>query len=65
MLCSVFAVSFLFAGVMHGQDSKIPAPITTKDQIIKSADLQSDAAVLRKAYEALHPGLYHTTLRRK
>jgi hypothetical protein len=58
MLCSALAVSFLFAGVMHGQDSKIPVPITTKDQIIKSADLQSDAAVLRKAYEALHPGLY-------
>jgi C-terminal processing protease CtpA/Prc len=58
MLCSAFAVSFLFVGVMHGQYPKIPLPITTKDQIIKSADLESGVAVLRKAYEALHPGLY-------
>jgi len=28
------------------------------DPIIKSVDLESDAAILRKAYEALHPGLY-------
>ena len=27
-------------------------------QIVKSADLQIDLAVLRSAYEALHPGLY-------
>jgi len=27
-------------------------------QIVKSADLQIDLAVLRNAYEALHPGLY-------
>jgi hypothetical protein len=38
MLCSALAVSFLFAGVMHGQDSKIPVPITTKDQKNRSAD---------------------------
>jgi hypothetical protein len=30
----------------------------TGNPIIKSADLESDAAILRKAYEALHPGLY-------
>jgi hypothetical protein len=58
MVCSSFAVAFLFVGVMHGQDSKTPLPITSKDQIIKSADLQSDVAVLRRAYGALHPGLY-------
>lgn len=58
MLWSVFAVTFLFVGVMHGQDSKTPLPIATKDQIIKSTDLQTDVALMRKAYEALHPGLY-------
>src|SRR5271157_1528863 len=58
MLCYAFAMTFLFVGVMNGQDSETPLPITSKDQIIKSADLQSDVAVLRRAYEALHPGLY-------
>ena len=49
MLCGLMA---------FGQNVPPPPPILTKDQVIKSADLQIDAAVLRKAYEELHPGLY-------
>ena len=31
---------------------------TGKPALLKAADLQADASVLRKAYETLHPGLY-------
>jgi hypothetical protein len=46
------ATSFYFicAGLSSAQNPPMP--------IIKSADLQSDVAVLREAYEELHPGLY-------
>ena len=55
--------SVLFAGLLHAltvcaQVASPPAPPPAGNPIIKSADLQSDAAILRHAYEALHPGLY-------
>lgn len=40
----------VFTGVCSAQSQK-PA-------LLRSADLQSDAAILREAYESLHPGLY-------
>jgi hypothetical protein len=49
---------FLFVSTVLGQNSDPQklAPGTTA--IIKSADLEADATILRKAYEQLHPGLY-------
>ncbi|MGB7904520.1 MAG: S41 family peptidase [Steroidobacteraceae bacterium] len=38
------------------QAGNVPAPATGR--LIPAADLQADAAVLRRAYETLHPGLY-------
>lgn len=35
-----------------------PSQLSPDDKIIPSADLRSDAAILRRAYEELHPGLY-------
>lgn len=55
--------SVLFAGLLHAltlraQTASTQAPPPAGNPIITSADLESDAAILRKAYEALHPGLY-------
>lgn len=55
--------SVLFAGLLHAltlraQMVSPQAPSPTGNPIIKSADFEGDAAILRKAYEALHPGLY-------
>src|SRR5271166_3828248 len=58
------AIRLCFAGALlcglaaFGQNVTTPPSLVTKDQVIKSADLEVDAAVLRKAYEELHPGLY-------
>lgn len=49
-ICSALALA---AQTTSPQSSSL-----TRNSIIKSADLESDAAILRKAYEALHPGLY-------
>jgi len=40
------------------QTARPQASSPTNNTLIKSADLESDATVLRKAYEELHPGLY-------
>ncbi len=53
----------LCAGLLHGlmlgaQVVGPQAPSAAGTLMIKSTDLESDGAVLRKAYEALHPGLY-------
>jgi hypothetical protein len=55
--------SILFAGLFHAlmlraQIASPQVPPPAGNPIITSADLKSDAAILRKAYEALHPGLY-------
>lgn len=41
---------FVYVSVCCAQNQKSP--------LLRAADLQSDAGILRKAYEALHPGLY-------
>jgi len=48
----------LFVLIVSGQraGTQSPAPLTAP--AIKSADLQVDAKVLRRAFEQLHPGLY-------
>lgn len=48
----------LFGLFALGQNANAPAATATSDRIIGSADLAVDAAVLRKAFEALHPGIY-------
>ena len=53
--------SVLLAGLLHALTlgaQMVSPQAPTGNPIIKSADLESDAAILRKAYEALHPGLY-------
>jgi hypothetical protein len=55
--------AFLLAGLLHAltlgaQIASPQAPTVEGNRIIKSADLETDAAILRQAYEALHPGLY-------
>jgi len=57
------ATSKSFAGLLLlmtalAQAASLQASSPTNHSLIKSADLESDATVLRKAYEALHPGLY-------
>jgi hypothetical protein len=41
-----------------GRAPAAPAPEPARAQLIAAADLQADAAVLRRAYQQLHPGLY-------
>ena len=53
----------LFAGLLHAfmlraQIASRQAPPPVGNPIITSADLETDVAILRKAYEALHPGIY-------
>lgn len=53
----------MVAGLLHAltvvaQIAGPQMPRPAGNPVIKSADLESDAAILRKAYEALHPGLY-------
>jgi hypothetical protein len=58
------APSNSFAGLLFlvmaalAQTASPQASPPTNHTLIKSADLQMDATVLRKAYEELHPGLY-------
>ncbi len=51
-------VGLLLALTASAQTASLQASSPTNNPIIKSADLEADAAVLRKAYEELHPGLY-------
>jgi Peptidase family S41 len=53
-----FAMLLLCGLTAFGQNTNTQAASPMNDQIIKSEDLQIDAAILRKAYEELHPGLY-------
>lgn len=57
-MTAVLLVGFLHAFMLRAQIASPQAPPPTGNLIILSADLESDAAILRKAYEALHPGLY-------
>lgn len=50
LLCIVTICCLNLADVCSAQDRARP--------ILRSADLETDARVLREAYEALHPGLY-------
>jgi hypothetical protein len=52
--CSLLAI---FLSVAHGQEQGSTAA-SMSPTILHAADLQADLAVLRKAYENLHPGLY-------
>ncbi len=53
-----FAGLLLLALTAFAQTASLQASSPTNHTLIKSADLESDATVLRKAYEELHPGLY-------
>jgi len=44
--------------MLRAQIASPLAPPPAGNPIITSADLESDAAILRKAYEGLHPGIY-------
>jgi C-terminal processing protease CtpA/Prc len=50
-----FQMILLFGASCHAQVTAAP--------ILKSSDLQADAAILRKAYQELHPGLYRYNTR--
>ncbi len=54
----VFAMLLLGAAPIFSQTSTTPPTPVSKEQIVKSADLLADLAILRQAYEELHPGLY-------
>jgi hypothetical protein len=47
---SIVSLSLLIAAVCNAQTAPVP--------VLKSSDLLADAAILRSAYEQLHPGLY-------
>jgi len=47
---SILSFTLLVGAICHAQTAPIP--------VLKSADLLADAAILRSAYEQLHPGLY-------
>ncbi len=44
--------------VVAGPALAADAPALRRDKVVTSTELQSDVAVLRQAYEQLHPGLY-------
>lgn len=56
-------MTVLFAGLLHAM-ALFSQIVSTQvlspggNPIIKSEDLENDAAILRRSYEALHPGLY-------
>jgi hypothetical protein len=52
------AALFFVVSTALGQDSDPQKLDPAVSAIIKSADLEADATILRKAYEQLHPGLY-------
>src|SRR5208283_3166572 len=49
---------FLLIMTAVAQSASPQASSPTNHTLVKSADLEMDATVLRKAYEELHPGLY-------
>ena len=52
------AAAVLVAAAAAGLAPAAPAPEPVRTPLIAAADLQADAAVLRRAYQQLHPGLY-------
>ncbi len=54
-ITAVLLAGLLYAFTMAAQ---VATSSPSGAQIIKSTDLESDVAILRKAYEDLHPGLY-------
>jgi hypothetical protein len=50
--------ALLFCWLAFGQNASQQPPSSASTPAIKSADLQLDAQILRKAFEQLHPGLY-------
>lgn len=54
----ILLVGILSVWTLAAQTASPQASFPSKNSLIKSADLESDAAILRRAYEALHPGLY-------
>ena len=57
-ITTVLAAGFLFALMLAAQVVSSQSFSPSRTPIIQSADLERDAAILRQAYEALHPGLY-------
>jgi hypothetical protein len=50
--------ALLIGLIVFRQPANTQSPNEANNPVIKSADLQADVAVLRHAYEELHPGLY-------
>ena len=50
--------ALLFGWVAFAQNASMQPPSSASAPAVKSADLQLDAEILRKAFEQLHPGLY-------
>ena len=48
----------LFGAPAFPQTPAVNAPPPARSKLISSADLETDLAILRKAYQELHPGLY-------
>lgn len=46
------------AGLVEAQPVAIPSAQPASAAILSASDLQADAALLRRAYTTLHPGLY-------
>ncbi len=57
-LISFFSIGLLLVLSAFAQTASPQRASPTNYALIKSGDLQSDAAILRRAYEELHPGLY-------
>jgi peptidase S41-like protein len=57
--CLIFALMWisLTGAAAKAQTSAAPLP-TTRDEVISSTGLLADLAILRQAYEEMHPGLY-------
>jgi hypothetical protein len=51
-------LQWALAGPAARAEEPPAAPPLTPVSVIRAADLQSDAALLREAYQTLHPGLY-------
>ncbi len=60
-LHAIFALAMSTAPALAA--TQAPAAPPAESQLLKTAGLEADAAILRRAYEQLHPGLYRYNTR--
>ena len=62
-LIAILALALSTAPAPAAPATQVPAASSADTSLLKAADLEADAAILRRAYEQLHPGLYRYNTR--